>query len=205
MRKLAALLLVALVVFLFISRPLIPDKELIDYFENNKAELYRLARSYQDYLPPPGKPHAMWGDIHRAELDALGIKLMTSTILVQYPQDPKGQADYQALIPNYGQVYRYGAISIRKKGKVEGIRCKFSRGCHEYAGLIGGVMWKRLIYFRFPPQIRGKEMRIAMTPGKLAIRQITPLSYDSIGNWQQRHSCLYKRLDPHWFIRKCRA
>ncbi|UXY13913.1 hypothetical protein N8I74_11325 [Chitiniphilus purpureus] len=205
MRKSAILLTAVFILFLFTSRPLIPDKELIDYFENNKAELYRLARSYQDYRPPPKQPHGTWSDLHGTELDALGIRRMTSTILVQYPTDAKGRAEYHALMLTYGQIYKYGAISIDKNEKTKGVQCKFSRGCHEYAGLIGGVMWKRLIYFRFPPQIQGKEMRIAMARGKVAIRKVTRLSYDNIGDWQERHTCLYKRLDPHWFIRKCRA
>lgn len=185
-------------------RNLLPsDEEMIAHFQAHRAEFEELVALYRNNRPLPGDTRS-WGDL--PEVKALREKLGTDWVgeqLGYWLPDPYSLKTGKRVL-DLIRSHQFGQLEVRRYSTLKLVptdRCRYYRGSVRY-----GTIWKDYHHFPEVPKVEGGLLWWPTNEkGEVNDKDRVFASLNSYPpNWE-KGDCVYRRIDPQWFIRMCRA
>jgi hypothetical protein len=183
------------------ERSLISDQEMIDHFNAHKQEFNELVQSFRDH----GAKSLEWSQ--RPEVVDLKAKIGVSRILVStgcwfddpYSPESAEKLRQMRVEKSWDQNHSCRSAIIKMS----------ARNVHEALYLSTGFNWKDYFYFPVDPHIEQGKIKL---PRKWYDSGVSDLwlrvldSTDSLYWWNwERGECVLTKIEPKWYIRRCRA
>jgi hypothetical protein len=181
------------------ENPQPPDEEMIAHLERHRVDIEELVHRYRIFDAPIGK-HYTWANVPDTQelMKEAGVRDISYIGGIWYP-DPyapetgrrvEEQRIAEAGLPGYE---RYGTLIVRLDG------IDYFRVWYKW-----GIVMKYLAYFPEPPRVEQERIMLpADAEGKIRPwDRVLPSLNEPPDDWV---GCLFRRIDPHWFINLCRS
>ena len=189
--------------WLVTRNPLPRDEEMIENFQTHRQEFQELVRSYQEYVPQPGRGHGQWekNETVRGLYKKTGVKwLSPGNIWSDNPYEVATALTFDDEIkkPDWNlRRYRHEALI-------------FNMSDQRYARIAwfhpGSIMWKSFYYIPVVPRIeRGNLLQPIYLRGKVKLL-VESKVLDSLNDYPEdwkRGDCALRQIEAHWFISMC--
>lgn len=215
--------------YIWIWNPLPSDEEMIENFQTHRADFEEAVRRYREYPVVKGKDPSLWlqdegtpevlkrAGISRIE-HAYGIVWLPNPYRVETAIKARELSEEKrGRVP--GWLRGYTALTIKpmlnfRLGQPTDERNRFYR-----VSLVWGTYWKEYMFFPEPPRIEGDQLVWAyQVVGKGLVDSqfhekegvATSASKDRVlsslnqmpSKWK-RGECIYRRIEPQWFLTMC--
>ena len=204
-RKLIWLAIPALLSALFFwvqINPLPKDEELIAYFQNHKADIEALVKSYREY---EGVDANLWEKSTEtlALKQKAGVERVVHSASLWLPNPYLPETDVlikRTIRAGSGCCFfrRYGSIEIEIDVN------RYFRKSLRYPG--DYLIWKTLFFYPEVPRLEnGWLLAPAREDGKIELHHRVLPSLNTYPPDWKRGECVVRKLDAQWFIQMCRA
>lgn len=184
---------------LYNENPQPSDEAMIAHFERHRAGMEELVRRYRTFDAPIGQHHT-WANVPdtRALMERTAVRHIgyIGGVWLPEPYTRETGKRVDALriaAPGFSRYERYGTLTIR----LEDI--DYFRVWYKW-----GIVSKYFAYFPEPPRI--EEGRLLLPADAEGIvrswDRVLPSLNDPPDDWV---GCLYRKIEPQWFIRLCRS
>lgn len=198
--------------YFWLWNPLPSDEVMIENFTTHRADFVEAVRRYRDYPRPPDKDTSLWfKDGDTLELfKRAGIDNIDYGNGVWFPNPYSPETDKKIVYEitenhNRGVVHQYGALKITPATtpRIDHPGQMDDRSYRRNT-LLFGVIWKDYYFFPEVPRIEnGALLGPVNHKGEYSFRSRTLHSLNRFPiNWKG-FECVYRQIEPQWFLRMC--
>ena len=202
------LLFIALLIFLLLYwwhyNPLPSDEEMIAHFNAHRTQIEELVKSYRGFVSGKGK---VWGEIpaNKALMAKAGVKRVKTLGPMWFPNPytiDGAKRFYDLMKRQHGvNELLYDSIGVelvnKKRPRTTFASVLLSNGSY--------LIFKELIYFPEVPKISdGKIWWPTFTDGSTRSSRLFSTLDEYPPDWKKAE-CVYRKIDPNWFIYMCIA
>ncbi|AFM24975.1 hypothetical protein [Desulfomonile tiedjei] len=183
-------------------RPLPSDEEMIANFQDHRTEFERLVWIYQQDSRVPVEFNSL---IPTPEINTIMRRVNVSSVSADgyqwIPPDPYSR-DIDIIKRKSPKCFQRGGYLHydAQSRKLSGVLLGYTYG--KKITIEGNLISKKYYYIPFVPKVTNRNLSFPTTP-MAGYNRIT----ESLNNYPQefgQYDCLYKQIEPHWFIVMCR-
>ena len=201
--KLISLLGISVAYYVLIVRnPLPSDEQMIAHLNAHRADIEELIRRYRDYPSGPKIDHSKWrkdGDtpalLKRAGIRDVDFVLPGPWLPNPYSIESAKKVEFEAKnAKSFTIFHKYGGLRLKPFP-----RASFYSIHPRYAHI-----WKDYFYIPEVPRIENNMLLGPYyTNGKYSARERVLPSLDGFPDKWKYYECVYRQIEPHWFLRMC--
>lgn len=201
-------LVLAFYLFSHLFNPLPGDEKMIAHFQAHREEFAALVQKFKAFTPTKENPIFEVAE-NKALMKKAAIGRVTEVgyggFWYPNPYSPESVRHYETLAKEAGTnvlnfIHPYRAINFSMEEQPLG------RSYRMTVLFSAGVIWvmKSFVYFPEPPKIEnGRLWYPVNTSGELWLSRRAFSSLDWYPLEWERGECLYRQIEPHWFINMC--
>ncbi len=201
--KLISLAAIAVAYYVLIVRnPLPSDEQMIANLYEHRADIEELIRRYRSYPSEPKIDHSKWrkeGDtpalLKRAGIRYIGDVIPGPWLPNPYSIETAKKIEFETKnAKSLAIFHKYGGLNLKPSP-----RASFLSRHLRYV-----YIWKDYFYVPEVPRIEN-DMLLGPydTEGKYSSRKRVLPSLDSFPDKWKYYECVYRQVEPHWFLRIC--
>lgn len=179
------------------------DEEMIAHFRAHRAEFEELVTLYRNYRPLPSDPPA-WDDIQeiKARRERIGVRYVTEQLGIWLPNPYSPETG--KLILELIHSHQFGRSEDRRYKTLK--ITPADRRYYWMASFRYGTIWKDYNHFPEAPKVENGQLWTSIDDrGRSDSMGLVLESLNAFPpNWE-KGDCVYRPIEPKWFIRMCRA
>ncbi len=187
---------------LVIRNPLPSDEEMIAHLHEHRADIEELIRRYRNYPSGPKIDHSKWrkegdtpGLLKRAGIDRIDFNAPGPWLPNPYSVETAKKIKLESRnTKSFAMLNKYGALMLAPS----------PRNAFHLKHLRYLFIWKDYFYIPEVPRIEYNELLGPYdTKGEYSARRRVMSSLDSFPDKWKDYECVYRQIEPHWFLRMC--